>query len=111
MLVEAATRLSSAVRKSDTVARLAGDEFTIILENLGNSEADAEAITAQVVEVMRAPFMVAGQAAKITASIGLVVHAPHQNHADVAELLSRADDAMYEAKRSGKNAFRVFAPA
>lgn len=111
VLVEAATRLSSAVRKSDTVARLAGDEFTIILENLGNSEADAQAITAKVVEVMRAPFIVAGQAANITASIGLVVHAPHRDDADVAELLSRADDAMYEAKRSGKNAYRMFAAA
>ncbi len=112
VLVETARRLSAAVRRSDTVARLAGDEFTIILENLISSEADAEAITAKIVGTMREPFMLAGSTqVRVSASIGLVVHAASDGDLDVSELLKRADDAMYDVKRDGKDGYRLFVAA
>ncbi len=94
-------RLSQAVRKSDTVARLAGDEFTIILEELTDAEADTRAVADKIVAAMRQPFELADGGVSVTTSIGVAIHAGAG--ANVDALLRKADDAMYRAKFSGKN--------
>jgi diguanylate cyclase (GGDEF)-like protein/PAS domain S-box-containing protein len=94
-------RLSLAVRKSDTVARLAGDEFTIILEELHDAQADPRAVADKIIAAMHHPFELPDGSVSVTTSIGMAIHAGPG--ADVDELLRRADDAMYRAKFSGKN--------
>jgi diguanylate cyclase (GGDEF)-like protein/PAS domain S-box-containing protein len=103
LLVQVAQRLAASVRKSDSVARLAGDEFTIILEDLANPDYDAKAVAAKVIAAMRAPFKVHGEAATVTASVGLVIHDVRVGDVDSAELLRHADEQMYGAKQAGKN--------
>lgn len=107
LLIQVAERLSSVVRKSDTVARLAGDEFTVILENLANPEEDARVIAEKIVNAIRAPFPIGGQSASVTASVGLAIHDAHEGDIEVSELLQHADERMYAAKQGGKNKFSV----
>ena len=107
VLVEAARRLNQAVRKSDTVARLGGDEFTIVLEQLSKPLADVQGVAEKIIEAMRAPFIVKGQQRLVTVSIGAALHLEGEAQQTTTVLLNRADAAMYEAKRAGKNAFRV----
>ncbi|RZA17363.1 MAG: GGDEF domain-containing protein, partial [Lysobacteraceae bacterium] len=107
VLVETAYRLSQAVRKSDTVARLGGDEFTIVLEQLSEPLADVQSVAEKIIQAMRAPFMVQGQARHVTVSVGAAVRLDDQPTLTTTALLNRADAAMYEAKRAGKNAFRI----
>jgi diguanylate cyclase (GGDEF)-like protein/PAS domain S-box-containing protein len=98
-------RLSQSVRKSDTVARLAGDEFTIILEELHEPDADTRAVADKIIAAMHHPFELADGSVSVTTSIGMAIHTGAL--ADVDELLRRADDAMYRAKFSGKNRWSV----
>jgi predicted signal transduction protein with EAL and GGDEF domain len=84
------------------VARFGGDEFVILCENV--TEAQAEAVAARVVEVMRDTFVVGGHPAYVAASIGIALSPP----ADAATLLQYADTAMYEAKSRGRNQVQVF---
>jgi diguanylate cyclase (GGDEF)-like protein/PAS domain S-box-containing protein len=107
LLVQAATRLSASVRKSDTVARLAGDEFTVILEDLPLPGKDAKDVAQKIVAAMQSPFLVSGHEVTVTVSIGLVVHDHLSRDVHVDELLKRADTEMYAAKRAGKNAFSM----
>lgn len=107
LLKQVALRLTYAVRKSDTVARLGGDEFTIILENLNAPSEDAKAVAEKIVKVFRAPFHLANQEARVTASVGMVVHQGSANGVEAAGLLRRADAQMYTAKHAGKNMFSV----
>ncbi|MEP7295524.1 MAG: diguanylate cyclase [Burkholderiales bacterium] len=97
-----ATRMRECVRQSDTVARLAGDEFTIILEGL-RGPSDAKALAGKLVEILRAPIALAGKLFVITASVGIAMQCDGET--DDAELLRRADAALYEAKRRGRNGF------
>lgn len=97
-----ATRMREGVRQSDTVSRLAGDEFTVILEGLRGADA-ARARAAKLVEMLRAPIPLGGKMHVITVSVGIAM----QRHAetDDADLLRRADAALYEAKRRGRNGY------
>ena len=105
LLKEIARRLEAAVRQSDTVARLAGDEFTVILEELNDPAGDAHRLAAKVVETVRRPVTSGDQTLRVTASVGLVVHDPEVNASmDAEQLLRGADHAMYAAKRGGKDA-------
>ncbi len=97
-----ASRMQGVVRQSDTVARLAGDEFTIILEQVGGLS-DAKAIARKLVDTLRQPVALAGRMLDVTASIGVAMCGPGES--DDAALLRRADDALYEAKRRGRNRF------
>ena len=106
LLTKFGERLSRAVRKSDTVARLAGDEFTIILEELSDPDADTRAVADKIIAGMRQPFELADGSVSVTTSIGMVVHSGTAL-ANVTELLRSADDAMYRAKFSGKNRWSV----
>ena len=97
-----AIRMRDCVRQSDTVARLAGDEFTVILAGLRGAD-DAKALARKLVETLGAPIALAGQLFVVTASIGIAMRGDGET--DDADLLRRADAALYEAKRRGRNGF------
>ncbi|TCP15244.1 PAS domain S-box-containing protein/diguanylate cyclase (GGDEF)-like protein [Crenobacter luteus] len=95
-------RLQAAVRKTDTVARLAGDEFTVLLEGLAEPFDDAEEIAHKIVASVAAPAIVATRAITLATSVGIAVFRPGQRLTPDA-VLSGADAAMYRAKMTGRN--------
>jgi diguanylate cyclase (GGDEF)-like protein len=100
-------RLLQTVRKTDMVARLAGDEFVVVLEMLADA-GHAEDTARKLLERARQPFTLRTTTVNVGASIGVAVFAPDDRH-DLDGWLARADHAMYAAKRSGKNAVAVAA--
>jgi diguanylate cyclase (GGDEF)-like protein/PAS domain S-box-containing protein len=106
LLLEVAARLESAVRPADTVARLAGDEFTVLCEDVAG-ELEAVAIAQRIVELFEAPFNVAGREVCVTTSVGVALSSGRGGR--TAEALIRdADAAMYRAKERGKARFELF---
>ncbi|SHN36876.1 putative bifunctional diguanylate cyclase/phosphodiesterase [Cryptosporangium aurantiacum] len=104
LLVAVAGRLRSAVRATDTVARLGGDEFAVLLPGM-SSEADAVAVATVILERVGEPASVGeGGPVTVRASVGIAL-ADDRSTADL--LLRDADLALYEAKESGKNRYRV----
>ncbi|MDN4051921.1 diguanylate cyclase [Massilia sp. YIM B02763] len=111
VLQEFARRLSASVRAVDTVARLAGDEFVIVLEDVGGV-AQAAQTGAQVVEAMRAPFATSAGELAVSASVGITLaDAGAGPLPDQERLLGQADAALYEAKRAGRDRFVVLGDA
>jgi diguanylate cyclase (GGDEF)-like protein len=100
--MDAAARLTSCVRDSDTVARFGGDEFAVLLE--GGHE-PPEHVADRIVRELRGSVDIDGQSMTITASVGLVTHDPEHGTQDGEQLLAAADDAMYAAKAGGKDRF------
>lgn len=106
LLQQFARRIQSHLRETDTLFRLAGDEFTLILENLRQDEADASIKARQLLEAMQEPFVLSAATVRLSSSIGIACYRPHaQTHAET--LLHLADQAMYQAKRAGKNQYVV----
>jgi diguanylate cyclase (GGDEF)-like protein/PAS domain S-box-containing protein len=105
LLVQVAQRLSANVRRTDTVARLGGDEFTIILEGLSLPSEHALSMGQKIVAAMQVPFSLSGGEASVTTSMGLVIH--ESGELRIAQFLASADEAMYAAKRAGKNRISV----
>ena len=107
MLIRVAGELGTLVRRNEVLARLGGDEFAVLIPEAGESEACAlaERIVRAVAQI---PFRVEGQNLRLTASIGIAITPHHGRSAE--ELVSHADAAMYQAKESGKNAWRVYRP-
>ncbi|MBF0124037.1 MAG: EAL domain-containing protein [Magnetococcales bacterium] len=105
LLREAAARLLSCHRESDTVARLGGDEFTIILPDMARGP-HAERVASQILKQLAQPFILEGQEAYISGSIGVTVFPDDAD--DLEGLLKNADCAMYHAKADGRNAYRFF---
>ncbi|MFN2643744.1 MAG: PAS domain S-box protein [Burkholderiales bacterium] len=105
LLKEAAKRLQSAVRDGDTVARISGDEFAIILSDLARPD-DAALVAQKIIERLSAPADIDGQEVVVTASIGIATFPADGDNAEA--LLGAADAAMYRAKQSGRNAFQFF---
>lgn len=105
LLCEVATRLKSRVRKSDTLARIGGDEFTVILTALMTAE-DATVVADSLLECITRPFRLEDQEITVGASIGISIFDEAQQ--DGADLLRQADSAMYAAKRSGRNRAAYF---
>ena len=103
-LREFARRLQSTARKTDLVARLAGDEFVIVLEGMDPPRA-ATVVAEAVIEAMRAPFLIFGLEMAISTSVGVAVSNTHDQSAD--DLLKRADAALYSAKRAGRGMFKT----
>ncbi|WP_129212064.1 PAS domain S-box protein [Crenobacter cavernae] len=98
--------LTGALRQTDTVARLAGDEFTVILEGLDTPASAAPVVAAKLLDALSAVREIDGRPVILSASIGVALHHPASN-ATPDSLLAAADRAMYEAKQSGKNRYAV----
>jgi len=105
LLAEAARRLKANVRAEDTVGRISGDEFAVILADLARPE-DAEVVARKLIAALAAPFDLRGQEAFVSASIGIAL-TPDDGE-DAETLLKHADAAMYRAKESGRNTFCFF---
>ncbi len=101
VLVGAARRMLDAVRASDTVARLAGDEFTVLVTGSPAVEA-ATAVAMKMRDALAAPFDLPEGTARVSASVGVALFP--RDGADAASLMKAADAAMYRAKKGGKNA-------
>jgi diguanylate cyclase (GGDEF)-like protein/PAS domain S-box-containing protein len=104
VLVEFARRLSAAVRGSDLVSRLAGDEFTVLLNDVAD-EADVERVARKILAAMRAPFELDALVLQVGASIGAAL--ADQPDPPPARLLDAADRALYAAKEAGRNTFAM----
>lgn len=104
-LITVAKRLKSVLRDVDTVARLGGDEFAFILEDI-HEATQIEPIARKLLAAVGEPILAKGHPVSVTPSIGVSLY-PDQGHTPI-ELVDQADKAMYEAKKSGKNAVRFF---
>lgn len=103
LLKQVAERLKAAVRTTDTVARLGGDEFTIILAV--RERGDAEQVAKKLLEVISAPYDLNGRIAdSVGTSIGIAMYP--QDGSQAADLMKKADNAMYAAKQAGKRTYR-----
>jgi len=101
LLQQVAERLSACVRQGDTVARLAGDEFTVILEDITEAR-DSALIAHKILALLAEPFDLQGHEARISASIGVALYPTDATETN--SLIKLADAAMYRAKRQGRNA-------
>jgi len=102
LLCAAVQRLQQCVRESDTVGRVGGDEFMVVLDGLG--EAGHAALVAEKIrDALEQPFMLAGQRLHVSASIGIAIHPEHGQ--DGEALVRHADESMYRAKADGGNRF------
>ena len=100
LLVAAAERILGSLRRSDTAARIGGDEIAIVLPDL-ETAAGASRVAAKLVEAFGRPFTIAGHELVATISAGVSVFP--RDAEDAAELLERADEALYRAKQAGRN--------
>ena len=108
LLRAVAQRIQTCLRKSDTVARIGGDEFVVLLPEAGNSS-DAIRIADNIRAALSASFVApGGQSLEITASIGVALYPEHADK--LHELLRLSDKAMYRAKNAGRNTVTVYRP-
>jgi len=105
VLVEVARRLMTSVRSDDTVARFGGDEFVLLLNDF-HDHVEIDASIKRVFEALAKPYLINEQIFTVSSSIGLSVY-PEDN-VDPDTLLRHADQAMYQAKHSGKNQFTYY---
>jgi diguanylate cyclase (GGDEF)-like protein/PAS domain S-box-containing protein len=104
LLIALSGRLAGVLRPGDTVARIGGDEFTILLDGV-NTEAGATIVAERIKSSLSRAFSVDGHELRVTASIGISLSSPRM---DPSELLRNADIAMYDAKRRGRSRYAVF---
>ncbi len=105
LLQEVAQRLSATLRAGDTVARIGGDEFVLLVGDLSDVE-ELETGIQRVLESIAAPFTVKGRTVSLTTSIGITLFPIDDDDPDT--LLRHADNAMYRAKQEGRNRFHMF---
>ena len=108
LLIAVAGRLTGAVRESDVVARFGGDEFAVLLDDLPGPDA-AGTFAGRIVGAVDAPVPLAGGTARVGISVGFAV-AESGSGTSVADLVGRADLALYAAKAAGKGTWREYAP-
>ncbi len=104
LLKDFAQRLADCVRPTDAVARLAGDEFVVLLEGL-HSEDEPQFVARKIIAAVEKPFLLDVHSVGVTASIGIAMRGSASESASA--LMKRADEALYEAKRAGRNTFRL----
>jgi diguanylate cyclase (GGDEF)-like protein len=109
LLKEAARRLKSCMRETDTLARLGGDEFAIVQAGDGNQRESAIALAIRIIDNLNEPFEIEGNKLNIGTSIGIAL-AP-EDGTDSDELMKKADMALYRAKADGRNGYAFFDPA
>ena len=108
LLKAIAARLQASLREEDSIARMGGDEFTVLLADLKTPD-DAAKIALKVLETVALPLQIDGTELFITTSIGIALF---PSDGDTAEmLLANADHAMYRAKDAGRNSYQMFTPA
>ena len=106
LLKMVAARLVAAVRQEDTVARLGGDEFVIALWELSHADGVAKLVS-KVMQAVSQPYRIQDRDVSMTASVGVGIYPTHGE--EVETLMKSADMALYEAKRTGKNDYRIAA--
>jgi diguanylate cyclase (GGDEF)-like protein/PAS domain S-box-containing protein len=104
LLIQAAKRLTTSLRDSDTISRVGGDEFVLILENFKEPEI-LPMVADKILKIISRPYEIEELRCQITTSIGISLYPKHSNNPE--ELISLADTAMYEAKHNGKNQFFI----
>jgi diguanylate cyclase (GGDEF)-like protein/PAS domain S-box-containing protein len=107
LLNEAAKRMQNCVRESDTVSRVGGDEFVVLLPAV-ETEQDAMRVAEKILYALNQPFELAGHSIGISASIGVAVYPDHGS--DEKMLIKNADIAMYYAKGGGRNNVKLYQP-
>jgi diguanylate cyclase (GGDEF)-like protein/PAS domain S-box-containing protein len=105
LLIEAAERLKRCVRQEDTLARFGGDEFAVLLEDLGGAR-EAARTAQRLVKSMSAPFRLSGREMFVSASIGISIYP--SDGTDLVTLMKNADTAMYKVKQQGRNGYQFF---
>lgn len=113
LLKQVAERLKSCVREGDTVARPGGDEFIILLQDIGFKQHEAvnhaKLVSEKILARFNVPYQLSESQYVLTASIGINLFIDHYENAD--EIMKRSDLAMYQAKAQGRNAIRFFDPS
>lgn len=108
LLMQVAQRLQACVRAEDTVARVGGDEFVLMLNDISHTEA-AAVLAEKIITVLSEPMQIQGEDLRITPSIGISM-CPQDGH-DTDELLKHADTALYQAKKMGRANYQFFTQA
>ena len=108
LLVQAGKRIQHCVRESDTVARMGGDEFTVILTDIADSD-HLEPLLQKILRSMDALFQIGEEQVFVSASIGITLYP--LDATDIEDLFKNADQALYVAKGEGRNRFSFFTPA
>jgi diguanylate cyclase (GGDEF)-like protein len=107
LLKAVAQRMTSSVRKSDTVARTGGDEFVVVLGESGDAR-NAAMVGSKILDELSRPFLIGSCDVEISCSIGISIYPADGK--DVTTLMVKADTAMYHAKKAGRNGYRFFVP-
>jgi len=105
LLQQISKRVVATLRESDTIARVGGDEFTLIIPNVENKESVAK-IANKILSTINEPYTLHGVRFNISASIGISLYP--ENSGDINELVKQADIAMYQAKKEGKDRYKFF---
>jgi diguanylate cyclase (GGDEF)-like protein/PAS domain S-box-containing protein len=105
LLVKAADRIRRCIRSDDTVARVGGDEFLLLLNGIGR-EADAATMARKILQVISEPFLILKRELFVEASIGIGLYPGDGENAEM--LVANVDTAMYRAKETGRNSFQFF---
>jgi diguanylate cyclase (GGDEF)-like protein len=105
LLVAVSRRMKAALRDVDTLARMGGDEFVAVLTDMDSAQ-DCIQLVNRVLQACALPVYINGQDVQVTASIGVTLYP--QDNAEADQLMRHADQAMYEAKQTGKNKFHMF---
>jgi len=107
LLIEVAKRIAKVTRKGDTIARIGGDEFVLIIEN-GSDLVHFSQVAEKLKKLFETPFLIGGKKIFSACSIGISLFPNDGDNAEV--LLSNADAAMYASKESGRNKYHFYAP-
>jgi diguanylate cyclase (GGDEF)-like protein/PAS domain S-box-containing protein len=105
LLKSVGERLTTVTRRSDTIARMGGDEFVLVLPQVAQPP-DATRLAQRILEAFREPFIFDGHRLRVTTSVGIAVYPEDGNEAEI--LLKHADAAMYWAKEQGRDAYRFY---
>jgi diguanylate cyclase (GGDEF)-like protein/PAS domain S-box-containing protein len=108
LLVEVARRLTASLRTEDSVARIGGDEFVVVLQDLRNIQ-DAATVAQNLLNAIEPPYRIDGRDLHVSGSVGIAVYP--EDGRDIETLMRNADTAMYHVKDAGRNAFKFFTAA